>query len=187
MVSILKECEWLAIHIRALLVFGLCDWMHPMQLWLCHLVGWTTTTILDSKHFERLSGVLKLSSVQCWIFCCWIMWILCSFGFVAWLDAVLLRNVNSDPDHLVINNKMHRGIIFLKTAPIPQDCKHCERMWGGYNSHQCNVGFGLWDWMHPIQLWPCHLVGCTTTLKLDSKHFERVSGVLQLSSVQCWC
>jgi hypothetical protein len=37
------------------------------------------------------------------------MWPPRNFGFVAWLDAALLRYVSSDPDHSVIDNKTHRG------------------------------------------------------------------------------
>ena len=62
------------------------------------------------------------------------MWTPRNFGFVAWLDAALLWYVNSDPDHSVIDNKTHGGIVFLKAAPILQDGKHFEWMWGSYNS-----------------------------------------------------
>jgi len=51
-----------------------------------------------------------------------------NFGFVAWLDAALLWYVISDHDHSVIENMTHRGIVFLKTAPIQKDAKHFERV-----------------------------------------------------------
>ena len=40
---------------------------------------------------------------------------------MAWLDIALLQYMNSDPDHSVIDNKMHGGIIFLNAAPIYQN------------------------------------------------------------------
>jgi hypothetical protein len=46
------------------------------------------------------------------------------------LDAALLRYVNSDPDHSIIN-KMHRGIIFLKAAPVQQVGKVLKGFEGG--------------------------------------------------------
>jgi hypothetical protein len=49
------------------------------------------------------------------------MWTPCNFGFVAWLDAVLLRYMNLDPDHSVIDNKTHRG------EHLPQSCTNSSR------------------------------------------------------------
>ena len=43
--SILKGCEGVAIIISAVLVLVLLDYVNPVQLWLCGLVGHNTTIV----------------------------------------------------------------------------------------------------------------------------------------------
>ena len=62
------------------------------------------------------------------------MWTLCNIGFVTWLDAVLLRNMNAYPDHSVINNKMHRG------DHLPQCCATLQGDWNGKRGPQSASG-----------------------------------------------
>ena len=98
----------------------------------------------------------QLPAGHCWCLICGIAWSPHNFGSVTWLGAALLRYVNSDPDNSVIINKMHRWIVFLKTAPIPQDGRHFERVWGGlqFTSVQCWCWFVGWNAPHAtLALW----------------------------------
>ena len=66
---------------------------------------------------------------------------------MAGLDAAILRCMKSDPDHSVIDNKMHRGIIFLKAAPIQQVgkvLKGCEGVAIPLSMKYCFILFLLW-------------------------------------------
>ena len=56
---------------------------------------------------------------------------------MAWLDAALLRYVNSDPNHSVIEGQMHWGIMFHKAEPHHSET---EMVSGGCNFHHCSVG-----------------------------------------------
>jgi hypothetical protein len=62
-----------------------------------------------------------------WCLFCGITWSPRNFGFVAWLDEALLRYVNSDPDHSVIDNKMHRGDRLPQSCATPQRDWNCKR------------------------------------------------------------
>ena len=92
--------------------------------------------------FWKVVRGLQLSSVQCWCWFCWIMWTPHNFGFVAWLDAVLLWYVTSDPDHSVIDNKTHRE------DHLPQNCTNSAR-WHAFWKNVRGIQFksvGCWFW-----------------------------------------
>ncbi len=66
---------------------------------------------------------------------------------------VLLRYINLDPDHPVIDNKMHRGMVFLKAVP---NCRDTEMVSGVRNLHQGSVGVcfvGLREALATFALW----------------------------------
>jgi len=84
--SISKVCEEVAIIISAVLVLVLLDLSNPMQL--CE----TWKQLVSFNFFVfLLQDDLNLRHY---------------FGYVGWMDAVLLRNVNVCRHHLVIERKM---------------------------------------------------------------------------------
>ena len=72
---------------------------------------------------------------------------------MAWLDKALLQYVNLDPDHSVIDNKMHRGFVFLKAVPHSSETEMVSR---DCNCHQGSVGVcfvGLREACTTLSLW----------------------------------
>ena len=79
---------------------------------------------------------------------------------MAWLDTALLRYVNSDPDHSVIEGKTHWGIVFHKTAFHRSKIESVSAV---AVVVRAVLAFALWDHVKPVQLCLCGLVGRSVT------------------------